>query len=112
MKQKLIIIDGIMGSGKSTTGQMIHEVLSENGQPSRYISEGTRPHPTQVVRTRTAQEHLETSRQKWLSFIEEVDGSDETTILDGQLLHFNVDFLLMLNADPVTRHREHRIILA
>ncbi|QJD83285.1 hypothetical protein [Cohnella herbarum] len=48
MKTKLIIIDGIPGSGKSTTGSFISERLNESKIPNRFYHELEDNHPLRI----------------------------------------------------------------
>lgn len=45
MKSKLILLEGIPGSGKSTTGAILQNFLSNNNIPSRFWREGDFDHP-------------------------------------------------------------------
>ena len=46
---KLIFVEGIMGSGKSTTVKFVAEELERSGTPVRLIGENTKPHPVQMA---------------------------------------------------------------
>ncbi|MCM3124244.1 MULTISPECIES: hypothetical protein [unclassified Mesobacillus] len=45
MKTKLILVEGLPGSGKSTTAKLIHELLTENQVPAELYMEGNLDHP-------------------------------------------------------------------
>ena len=45
MDTKLILIEGLPGSGKSTTARLVHEVLMQNGIESELFCEGDLDHP-------------------------------------------------------------------
>ncbi|CAM3898915.1 hypothetical protein [Mesobacillus thioparans] len=45
MKAKLILVEGLPGSGKSTTAGLIHELLSENQVSAELYREGNLDHP-------------------------------------------------------------------
>lgn len=45
MAAKLIIVEGLPGSGKSTTAQMVYDILKEKGVNSEFYSEGNYKHP-------------------------------------------------------------------
>lgn len=45
MKTKLILVEGLPGSGKSTTARLIHEILTENGVSTELYMEGNLEHP-------------------------------------------------------------------
>ncbi|QHT60924.1 hypothetical protein GXP70_13855 [Paenibacillus lycopersici] len=45
MHPKLVLIEGLPGSGKSTTARLVHELLGEKGIPARLYTEGNPDHP-------------------------------------------------------------------
>lgn len=45
MKSKLILVEGLPGSGKSTTARLIHDILIENGVNAELYMEGNLDHP-------------------------------------------------------------------
>lgn len=45
MGTKLIIVEGLPGSGKSTTAQMVYDILKEKGINTEFYSEGNYKHP-------------------------------------------------------------------
>ncbi|GAM15936.1 hypothetical protein [Mesobacillus selenatarsenatis] len=45
MKSKLILVEGLPGSGKSTTARMIHDILIEKGLNAGLYMEGNLDHP-------------------------------------------------------------------
>lgn len=45
MQTKLILIEGLPGSGKSTTAQRVHEILTERNLKARLFLEGNLDHP-------------------------------------------------------------------
>lgn len=45
MQTKLILIEGLPGSGKSTTAQLVHEILTEKNLKAQLFLEGNLDHP-------------------------------------------------------------------
>ena len=45
MKSKLILVEGLPGSGKSTTARLIYDILMENGVNAELYMEGNLDHP-------------------------------------------------------------------
>lgn len=45
MDSKLILIEGLPGSGKSTTARLVHEILMQKGIESELFCEGDLDHP-------------------------------------------------------------------
>ncbi|MDM0013857.1 hypothetical protein QTH87_15575 [Variovorax sp. J22P168] len=104
----LVIVEGIMGSGKSTTMRLVAKALAEAGRPALAIHERTDPHP---VRATDELRHwfepwLETTVQglagravsRWASFAEEVRGGAAVPVLDGQLFHGDLTHLFLMEA--------------
>ncbi len=46
---RLVIVEGIMGSGKSTTVRLIAKYLQETGQQAVPVHERTEPHPVRAT---------------------------------------------------------------
>lgn len=93
---KLIFVEGIMGSGKSTTAKFVAEELERSGSPVRLIDENFADHPVQM----SDPEEFEsidvwmTERLgKWQALVDSILQSGEVFALDGQLFHENVDSL-------------------
>lgn len=100
---KLVIVEGIMGSGKSTTVLRLSDRLAAAGIPSLAITEGVAPHPIRfdwdmpwedVDRKQLA----ESAVAKWRSFVNRAQNSAHVQIVDGQLFHGNFTSLFLLEA--------------
>jgi hypothetical protein len=103
----LLIFEGIMGSGKSTTSTWLSRRLREAGYKTRLISEGTKPHPTTLLLTLQnwmqpwteigAAEYSARWLERWQGF---VGGRDAKTlyVYDGQVFHGDMTSLLMMDA--------------
>ncbi|HSH81388.1 MAG TPA: hypothetical protein VLA19_22905, partial [Herpetosiphonaceae bacterium] len=104
---KLIFVEGVMGSGKSTTANFIARQLQRNGFPARYIFEGGEghvvrlmgdlPHPFKPWLDLTTQEYREKSLAKWRAFVAQARHTDTVAVLDGQLFHGNMTDLLIMD---------------
>ncbi|NKB72383.1 MAG: hypothetical protein GKR89_35350 [Candidatus Latescibacteria bacterium] len=107
-KSKIVIVDGFMGAGKSTTAELISRVYLENQIASRSVRENERPHPTKVEKVRSVAEYINRSCEKWSALVAAVLEQDEVVVLDGQLFHFNIDEMLFLDAgrDEIVNHVE------
>jgi hypothetical protein len=115
---RLIIVEGIMGSGKSTTCQFLEGYLQNRGISARFLPEWVMPHPIRVDdalphpyepwRDVTIEEYLERSRVRWHAFVEERRFAATVTVLDGQLFHGDLTNLFMMGAshEVCDRHVE------
>ena len=91
----LVIIEGIMGSGKSTTMRFIAKALEDAGRPALAIHERADPHPVRATdelqdwfepwRESTAEQLANRAVSRWSSFAEEVRLGPAVPVLDGQL---------------------------
>ncbi|MCI7691925.1 MAG: GNAT family N-acetyltransferase [Oscillospiraceae bacterium] len=75
MKTNLIIVEGLPGSGKSTTADMIADELNRKNKKVVCVDEGVREHPADYADYDFPD--FETEREKilakWLSFVENAD---------------------------------------
>lgn len=116
---RFIFIEGIMGSGKSTTAWFLTERLQGKGIDARFLAEGptidepehllrvatTLPHPHAVWLDITIEEYISLSLQKWCDFMREAQQLSMVTVCDGLLFHGNMTDLLLMNADEALLRR-------
>jgi hypothetical protein len=101
---KLVIVEGIMGSGKSTTTRNIAHRLEASGIPAIGITEGIDPHPIRFDWDMPWSEMLpaelaKSCIAKWRLYVDSSRAADRISIVDGQLFHGNLTSLLLLEAD-------------
>jgi hypothetical protein len=107
-ERKLVIIEGIMGSGKSTTVRAIAASLEQARLPARPIYETNRPHPVRGTDGLphwyepwldvTPAELADRSLARWRAFVEASRGGDAVSVLDGQLFHGDLTNLFLMDA--------------
>ena len=105
---RLILVDGLSGSGKSSTATHIALRLQYLGIPYRYHWELEVPHP---INTRTqldgrdlrTTELLELNLSKWRAFAAFAQSKDIVTIFDGKPFHISV--MDMALQDEVTQQQ-------
>lgn len=111
---RFIFVEGIVGSGKSTTAWFITEQLQRHGIAARFLLEGPTidepehplrvatelPHPNGVWLDVTIEEYIALSLRKWRSFAQEARQSATVTACDGLLFHGNMTDLMLMNASP------------
>ncbi len=98
----LIIIDGIAGSGKSTTGQRLYRALHLNGYSAEFYHEFCRPHPVLGVEADSISDWIERSMTAWRGFIHRLSERNIIAVVDGALFQCGVGELLELDADDRT----------
>ena len=106
---RMVIIEGIMGSGKSTTMRFIAKSLQDSGQLALPLHERTEPHPVRATDELehwfepwrdAAPKHLANrALAKWSAFVESTTSSSPIPIMDGQLFHGDLTHLLLMDAD-------------
>ncbi len=111
---RFIFVEGIMGSGKSTTAWFLTEQLQRHGINARFLLEGPTldepkhplrvatelPHPNGVWLNVTIEEYIALSLRKWRAFAQEARQSETVTACDGLLFHGNMTDLVLMNASP------------
>jgi hypothetical protein len=116
---RFLFIEGIMGSGKTTTTTYLTEQLRRRSMPAQFLAEGptldepvhplrvatTLPHPNGVWLDVTAEEFRALSLRMWRDFTLRAERSPAVTICDGLLFHGNMTDLLLLDEEPETLHR-------
>ena len=106
---RLIFVEGLMGSGKSTTAAFIARQVQRGGLPVRHLPEGGAghairmmgelAHPFQPWRDVTSAQYRARSLGKWRAFAAEARRSAAVTVCDGQLFHGNMTDLLLMDAE-------------
>jgi hypothetical protein len=100
----IVIVEGIMGSGKSTTVLRIADRLNASGISSVGITEGVSPHPIRFdwdvpwVDMPAAQ-LASSAVARWRAYASNTSTSESIAIVDGQLFHGNLTSLFLLDAD-------------
>src|SRR5688572_793218 len=107
-KRRLVIIEGIMGSGKSNTALNLAERLGKAGLPAEAVTEGSDQHP---VRGTDGLEHwhkpwlditppelAERCLAKWRGYIQGALATETPCILDGQFFHGDFTNLFLMDA--------------
>lgn len=86
MKNKLILFEGIIGSGKSTTSQWLFRQLQQKGEPIFWCNELSTSHPFRRASDGSSSlsndEFLTSSVQWWKDATELISRSDQLWILD------------------------------
>lgn len=93
----LILVDGLPGSGKSTTAQFIALQLERNHIPARWFYELDNSHPIHAFHewSREGPESfIETIIANWRSFVTKGRQSDKVNILESTLFQSTVRLLL------------------
>jgi deoxyadenosine/deoxycytidine kinase len=111
---KLIVIDGLSGSGKTTTCRWLEQQLQQRHLSTRAVYEADVPHPLHWWRYWDGTNHhapdfdrvapasyMESSIEKWTQFIAHIGQSDDMFIVEGVIYCLAVWFFLQADAEPV-----------
>ena len=119
LQSRLIFVEGIMGSGKSTTARWLARLLRRNGIPAYAVPEAL-PHPTIVFRTlphwkqpwrdMTADTLIAQSVRNWQAFVTRSITQPSIVVFDGQLFHGDVTALLLMGC-PLPTLQEYVLSL-
>jgi hypothetical protein len=109
---RLVIVEGIMGSGKSSTMRFAAARLEQAGQRATAIHERTDPHPLRATDDLvhpfqpwldvTPAELARRSLEKWRAFAQSTRASDIVPVVDGQLFHGDLTNLFLMEAELAT----------
>ncbi len=106
LNTKLILIDGITGSGKSTTAQFLANQLKRNGIPGKWYHENENNHPLdyeqdiEVFASKAElEEFLDTTPKLWRQFVEQASQSDQVHIIESFLFQDTVRLLFQNNLE-------------
>ena len=101
---KLVIFEGIMGSGKTTNTLQLADRLNASGRSAIGITEGVSPHPIRFDwdlpwGEMPAAQLAKSAVARWKAYAGHALGSEAISIIDGQLFHGNLTSLFLLEAD-------------
>jgi hypothetical protein len=104
----LVVIEGIMGSGKSTTMRRVAQALEAANRVALAVHERADPHPVRATDElqNWFEPWLETSADRlagraiarWRDFADEVRRGAAVPVLDGQLFHGDLTNLFLMEA--------------
>jgi hypothetical protein len=100
-QHKLIIVEGLTGSGKSRMAHFIARQHRLNGIPARWIHEGELSHPVWVE----GGDDDELARctvemfQKWPAFVQSVQATDEVVVIEAAFFNNLIETLFTHNVE-------------
>jgi hypothetical protein len=113
LETKLILADGLSGSGKSTVCQWLELQLQHDKIKARWLFEADVPHPLHWwdywngnqycppdFQRGTPSQFVETSIEKWKDFVAATNRSDEVCIAESALFRLGIGMLLQADAQP------------
>jgi len=99
---KLILVEGLPGSGKSTTCQKLYRVLRNSGLAADYYHEFYQPHPIVGADDRNVDDWVTRTLSKWKAFVQLRLEQCSIAILDAAAFQCTVGDLLEMGAERET----------
>ena len=100
---KVILVEGMPGTGKSTVSQFINLQLHANGRPSNWCHEERAAHPVRLFyepdRHLSWSDYSEEAASRWQSYAQELHGQDQIPVLDAAILQNHVRSMLLFDCD-------------
>jgi hypothetical protein len=94
----LVLIDGIAGSGKTTTAQWLYLALTNAGVDARWVTEAQKDHPVfqrEIEEAPTTDEAIERVLGSWRKFARDAAARPRVTVMDGSIFDSQIAFLLL-----------------
>ena len=102
MGSRLIFIDGISGSGKTSTGQFLYRQFLLNSLDVSFLHEFHIPHPIHEWNLTDPKEWIDVTLAHWRTFVDNMLASDKIVIMDSTLFQGTMGVLLELDVDRDT----------
>lgn len=99
LSARLVLIDGLPGSGKSTTAHLLARQFGYHGLPARWFYEQEEPHPVHTAGEGDPAWFVEQSLRTWRSFADRARLADEITILESSFFQEAILTLVRHDAD-------------
>ena len=96
---KLIMVEGLTGSGKSIMAHFITRQLHHNGIPASWVHEGEAPHPIALDVGSDIEDHMAQMRERWAAYVDQVGLSDEVKVVEACFFNNLIESLLAHNVD-------------
>ncbi len=94
----LILLEGIPGSGKSTTAHQLTRQLQRHGIAASWFGEKDIAHPTSAP-FHNVDQFVHDTQDRWNAFISSISGTAQTVILEGNIFQRFLRLLLQHNVD-------------
>jgi hypothetical protein len=105
---KLIIVEGLTGSGKSIMAHFIARQLQVNGIPADWVHEGEVPHPILLDVESSIEDYMAAMRDRWAAYARQGGLSEQVMVVEACFFNNLIEFLLAYNVDrpKIVRYAE------
>jgi hypothetical protein len=90
---KLIIVEGLTGSGKSIMAHFIARQLRYHGLAADWVHEGALPHPLAIDVESTIEAFMAEALDHWRGFVDQVARSDTVMVVEACLFNLLIESL-------------------
>lgn len=94
---KLIIVEGLTGSGKSIMAHMIARQLTYNGIPAGWVHEGELRHPIFVDDESSVERFMVDIHERWGAYARQVASLDQVAVVEACFLNNTMETLMDSN---------------
>lgn len=94
---KLIIVEGLTGSGKSIMAHFIARQLGYNHIPVFWVHEGEDPHPIMVDVETSIEDYMAVMLGRWSAYVERIGSSNEVCVVEACFFNNLIETLLIQN---------------
>ena len=119
-RRQLVVFEGIMGSGKSTSTRWLGQRLAARGFDARVEVERQFPHPLRATDAAgdwfkpwldmTPQDLASRRLALWSRCVEQVGATQTVAVVDGQLFHGDLTNMFLMNMAPAAISRNVRAL--
>ncbi len=99
INSKLLLLEGLAGTGKSSTGQKLYRVIASNGWRPDFIHEFSPLHPVTKEENAGINDWMENVLHNWRQLIARIEEQKNIFILDGAFLQCPTGGLLERGAE-------------
>jgi hypothetical protein len=96
---KLIIVEGLTGSGKSIMAHFIARQLQYNGIPARWVHEAEEPHPLSIDIESSIEDYMSEMLERWAAYVALIESSGEVTVIEASFFNNLIEDLLIHNVE-------------
>ncbi len=91
---KLILVEGLTGSGKSIMAHFIARQLGYNGIAASWVHEGESPHPVLIDVETSIEDYMPEMLERWKTYANRIATSGEVKVVEACLFNNLIEFLM------------------